>query len=74
MTNEKGGKEVSVKEVGCKTGSSWFDTQWVIRKIGQGGAEGVKAKNVSKMSWKLKVVSMVLFCIGKNAEYFGLRG
>ena len=25
MTDEKGGKEVSVKEVGCKTRSSWFN-------------------------------------------------
>ena len=35
----------------------------MIGKIGQGGgAEGIEAKNLSKMSWKLEVVSMVLFC------------
>ena len=51
-----------------KMQSLWFCHQWVIGKMGQGGTWVLRWNILGKISWKLLVVSMVLFCIGWNAK------
>ena len=44
------------------------------RENGLGWCMGAEVKKLAKTSWKLIVVSMVLFCIGQNAKCCEFRG